>query len=347
MGHELAGLEIPDDLEPLFPARVATGAQPCGHGMHLGHYFGIVRPVARLQFEYPGDAFVVLADYHALAAQDHPERLSETVRAFALDCLALGLDPSTSTLYRQSDVPQVCELMWILGCTARKARLDHAHRAATDEGRAVSLGRFLSPALLAADFLALRATDVPLGGDQQASLELVREIGRAFNRRWRAVFPLPHLRRPIVPSVPGLDGRTMSAAHGKELPVFWADEDELECRVMRMVTGSARLGDPIDPDSCTVFALYSLVADPAKTAEMRDGLARGRLGYRDSKRMLLGALRSHFARYHERRRKLQADEAIVDDVLHAGARRVREEAEATLDAVRECIGLSSSRRHFI
>ncbi len=336
MGQELNALAIPADLEPLFPARVMGGTRPWGGGMHLGHYFGTVQQCARLQYEYPGDAFCVIADYHTLTSERQPESLADSARTFALDYLALGIDPNLCTLYQQSDVPQVCELMWILGCVSRKARFDRAqaYRAAVHEGQAVSLGLFLYPALLAADVLALRATDVPLAEDQGPTLEIVREVARAFNQRWRTVFPLPCLRQPVAATLRGIDGRKMSESYGNELPVFWTDEQDFEARVMRMVTGSASLGEPIDPDSCSVFALYRLVADAQMTAEMRDGFERGRLGYRDAKRMLLAALRSYFEPFHERRRALQADGSIVDDVLQSSARRAREEAEATLDVVR-------------
>lgn len=346
--YGFAKLDIPNDIEPLFPARVVAGTAPMSTGMHLGHYFGMVQQCTNLQYQYPGDTFCVIADYHALTWRQ-PAPLSDAAQDLALDYLALGLDPGVSTLYRQSDVPQVCELMWILGCAARVAPLERAHsyRESVHKGHTASLGLLLSPALLAADILMLRATDVPLDSDQEPILEMVREIGRSFNRRWQEVFPLPHLRRPPAPTIRGTDGRKMSAGYGNQLPVFWTDEDDFDSRVMHMVTGPASLGEPIDPESCLVFSLYRLVAGQELTEVMQDGLQRGQLGYREAKRMLLKALRSYFGPYHERQRQLRADRSMVEDVLQAGARHVREEAEATLDAVRECIGLGSHRRRFV
>lgn len=344
-------LEVPANLEPLFPARLVTGILPRRGGISIGQYFGAVRQYVGSQYEYPGDAFCVVADYHALTAEHRPASLAQSVRATALDYLALGLDPGVSTLYQQSDVPQTCELMWILGCTANAVRrLDrgHPYRTAVEQGHGASLGLFLYPALLAADILTLRATDVALPHGQEPMLEMAREFGRSFNQRLRVVFPLPSLRRPPATAPGGADPRETAAGYHSELPVFWTDEDDFEARVMEMATSAVPLGEPIDPDTCSVFALYRLVADSAMTAEMRTGFERGRLGYRDAKRMLVDALRHHFAPHHERRRQmLQADTSTIDELLDDGARRVREEAEATLDAVRECIGLASYRRRFV
>jgi tryptophanyl-tRNA synthetase len=317
--------------------------------MHLGNYFGAVREHVRLQYEYPGDAFYLIADYHALTKQRRPELLLESTRSLALDYLALGLDPNTSTLYRQSDVPHVCELMWILACATRKTRLDqaHAYKTATDRGELASLGLFLYPALMAADILALRGTDVPVGDDQRQHLEIARDVARAFNRQWAAVFPVPHFRPTSAPAVSGVDGRKMSKSYDNVLPVFWTDEEDFEARVMHILTESVSLGEPIDADASSVFALYELVAEPSQAGAMRSALKSGRMGYMEAKRKLLQALHTYFASYREKRRELEADEEFVEDVLREGARRAREETEATLDAVRESVGLAPYRRRLI
>jgi tryptophanyl-tRNA synthetase len=347
--RSLTEFQVPEDLEPLFPARVVSGVQPSGGGMHLGNYFGAVREHARLQYEYPGDAFYLIADYHALTTQHRADVLLESTRSLALDYLALGVDPITSTLYRQSDVPQVCELMWIVACATRKSRLDqaHAYKTATDRGQLASMGLFMYPALMAADILALRGTDVPVGADQQQHLEITRDIARAFNQQWQAVFPAPYLRPTAAPTLPGVDGQKMSKSYGNVLPVFWSDEEDFEARVMHIVTDSVPLGDPIDPEGSSVFALYQLVATADDTAEMREAFERGRLGYADAKQKLLAALRRYFEPFHEKRRELERDEQLVEEILRAGARRVREETETTLDAVRECVGLAPYRRRLL
>jgi tryptophanyl-tRNA synthetase len=346
---ELASFGLPADLDPLFPARVVSGIQPSASGLHMGNYFGAVREHARLQHEYPGDAFYLIADYHALTVERERDSLLRSTRELALDYMALGLDPGISTLYRQSDVPHVCELMWILACATRKTRLDqaHAYNAAIESGQLPSVGLFLYPALMAADILALRGTDVPVGADQRQHLEIARDIARAFNQQWSAVFPHPRERNTDAPSLPGLDGRKMSKSYGNVLPVFWADEEEFEARVMHIITDSVGLGDPIDGDASPVLALFAMVADADTAAEMRNGFEQGRLGYRDAKLMLLGALRRFFAPFHERRRELESDMSKVEDVLRAGALRAREEAEATLDAVRDVVGLAPYRRRLL
>jgi tryptophanyl-tRNA synthetase len=349
MASSVEQLRIPDDLEPLFPARVVSGVQPSGGGIHLGNYFGAVAAHIRLQYEYPGDAFYLIADYHALTTQHVPALLRDSTRAIALDYLAAGLEPQKSTLYRQSDVPQVCELMWILACASRKARLDkaHAYRAATDRGQLASIGLFLYPALLAADILALRGTDVPVGLDQQQHLEIARDIARGFNNVWGPIFPAPYLRETPVPIVPGIDGQKMSKTYDNVLPVFWEDDEWLEARVMHIVTTSRSLGEPVDPDSSTVFNLFRLMADRDETAEMREGLTSGSMGFAEAKRRLLGAMKAYFAPMHEARRDFAADDDFVEDVLRAGARRVREETEATLDIVRDAVGLAPYRRRLL
>jgi tryptophanyl-tRNA synthetase len=340
---------IPNNLDPLFPTRVVSELQPSSGGLHLGNYFGAVVTQVRLQYEYPGDTFCLVADYHALTSEHQPDRLRESTSALALDYLAVGLEPDRSTLYRQSDVPQVCELMWMLACATRKTRLDnaYAYRSATDRGELASIALFLYPALLAADILGLRGTDVALALDQQQHLEIARESARGFNSRWGPVFPVPCLRSTPVPTVPGIDGRMMSQLYGNVLPVFWQDDEWLEARVMHIVTAPTALGEAVDPEALTVFKLYRLVADEEAIATMRDGLASSKLGITEAKRRLLQALKSYFAPMHERRRRLAEDDDFVEDVLRAGGRRVREETEATLDLVRDAIGLAPYRRRLL
>lgn len=349
MPTEVNPVFIPDELEPLFPARVVSGVQPSPFGIHLGNYFGAVVTHIRLQHEYPGDSFYLIADYHAFTAERDPEAIRTGTTCLALDYLAAGLDPDKSTLYRQSDVPQICELMWLLACITRKTRLDraHAYQTATTRGELPSAGLFLYPALMAADILSLRGTDVPVGHDQQQHLEITREIARAFNGLWGSVFPVPYQRPTTTPLVLGIDGQKMSKSYQNTLPVFWDDSEAFEARVNHIVTESTALGEPTDPERSTVFSLYQLVAAPDKISEMRNGLADGSLGFAEAKRLLLDALDQYFAPLHEKRRELAGDGEYVTDVLREGARRVREEAEATLDIVRDRVGLSQYRRRLL
>ena len=344
-------LEIPEPSEPLFPARIVSGVQPSGGPMDLSTYFGAVREHTRLQYEYPGDAFFLIADYHALTAQPRPECLRADTEALALDYLALGLDPSTSTLYRQSDVPQVCELMWILACATRKAMLDDApaYAPAQDRDDQASLGLFLYPALMTADILALRGTDVPVGNDQRQHLEIARRVADEFNQRWSTVFPMPRLRSGVaattLPRPPG--GHGAGKSNASALPVFWADETAFEALVTQTVTESLAPGKPADPAASPVLACYGLLAPPDDAEDLRRALEAGNISPADVTQRLLQALRSYFAPFHEKRREIAADGELAEEVLRVGARRVRAEAEETLDAVRECVGLAPHRRRLI
>jgi tryptophanyl-tRNA synthetase len=344
-----APISFPEDLEPLFPARVVSGVQPSAGGIHLGNYFGAVATHVRLQNEYPGDTFYLIADYHALTSQHNADVLLSSTADIALDYLGAGIDPVKSTLYRQSDVPQLCELMWILTCATRKSRLDkaHAYQTATRRGELPSAGLFLYPALMAADILALRGTDVPVGHDQQQHLEITRDMARAFNSLWGSVFPIPYLRATTTPVVPGIDGQKMSKNYDNTLPVFWDDDEWFEARVKHIVTTPTALGESIDPETSTLFSLYRLVASPDDVADMYSRLAGGTRGFAEAKQALLSALTAYFAPLHERRRDFASQPDYVDDILRDGARRVREEAEATLDAVRGLVGLSPYRRRLL
>lgn len=345
----VAPIEIPEQLETLFPARVVSGVQPSSGGMHLGNYFGAVAAHVRLQSEYPGDAFYFIADYHALTTQQDGERLRANTEQIALDYLGAGIDPVKSTLYRQSDVPQVCELMWMLMCATRKSHLDkaHAYQTAKRRGELPSVGLFLYPGLMAADILALRGTDVPVGHDQQQHLEIARDAARAFNAAWGPVFPAPYLRAGNVPVVPGIDGRKMSRTYSNTLPVFWEDEEGFEARVRHIVTAPVPMGEETDPEASTVFNLYKLVASSEQVEEMRAGLSSGSLGFAEAKGRLQAALTDFFLPLRERRREYAAEPEFVEEVLREGARRAREEAEATLDVVRELAGLSPYRRRLL
>ncbi len=339
-------IELPEQMDTLFPARVVSGVQPSAGGMHLGNYFGAVAAHVRLQSEYPGDAFYFIADYHALTTTQDGNHLRASTGEIALDYLGAGIDPVKSTLYRQSDVPQVCELMWVLMCATRKSHLDkaHAYQTAKRRGELPSVGLFLYPGLMAADILALRGTDVPVGHDQQQHLEIARDAARAFNAAWEPVFPAPYLRATNVPTVPGTDGRKMSRIYSNTLPVFWEDEEGFAARVRHIITASVPIGERIDPEESTVFDLYRLVASPEQAKEMGDGFAAGSLGFAEAKRLLLAALTEFFLPLQDRRRKYAAEPEFVEEVLREGARRAREEAEATLDVVREIAGLSPYRR---
>ena len=337
--------------------RILSGVQPSGK-LHLGNYFGAIKQHIALQDE--GEAFYFIADYHALTTLrdaahklDRPpaEVLAENVRDVALDYLALGLDPDKATFYRQSDVPEVCELAWFLSTVTGMGLLERAHsyKDKTAKGLAASVGLFTYPVLMAADILAVRSDVVPVGVDQVQHVEMTADMAGHFNHAFGEVFPPPACAVAPVPKVPGTDGQKMSKSYGNTIDIF-AEGKALKAAVMGVVTDSTPLDAPKDPGTCNVFTLYRLFATPAEQEELaaryRDPLRaaderNGRaFGYGDAKTLLLNKINTHFGPARERRKQLAADPARVDAVLAAGAKRAREEARATLALVRRAVGMS-------
>ena len=280
-----------------FAPRVLSGVQPSGI-LHLGVYFGATKQHIDLQDEYPGECFYFIADYHALTTIHDRELLRKYANNVALDYLALGLDPKKATFYRQSDVPQVCELTWIFSCVAGMGLLEraHAYKEKLQQGLRPSVGLFLYPVLMAADILAVRSTTVPVGEDQGQHLEMTRDIAKSFNSAFgKKVFPLPRARHDIPTVVPGIDGRKMSKSYDNAIPIF-AEDDDLKSKVARIKTSPLPLGSPIDPESDIVFAIYSLVASPEEVSDMRARYEAGSVGYRQAKAeladKLIGILRT-------------------------------------------------------
>lgn len=328
-----------------FAPRVLSGVQPSG-SLHLGNYFGAIQQHIELQHEHPGDAFYFIADYHALTTVRDGELLRQQSLNVALDYLALGLDPKKATFYRQSDIPQVCELMWILSCVTGKGLLDRAHAYKDKESRGLlpNLGLFLYPELMASDILSVRATLVPVGEDQKQHLEMTRTIARSFNSAFATqALPIPSLRLSSAAIVPGVDGQKMSKSYDNTIRIF-AEETELQAKVARIKTSSVRRGEPIDPDKDTVFALYRLVSGTAQQTEMRNRYLSGRISYRDAKAELLSNLWAFFAPFRARREALGTDLDFVEQVLQDGACRARREVSITMDMIRDGVGLGGFRR---
>jgi len=337
--------------------RILSGVQPSGK-LHLGNYFGAIRQHISLQDA--GEAFYFIADYHALttlkeaeakAGRPAAEVLAENVRDVALDYLALGLDPARATFYRQSDVPEVCELAWILSTVTGMGLLERAHsyKDKIARGLGATVGLFTYPVLMAADILIVRSALVPVGEDQVQHLEMTADMAGYFNRAYAEVFPVPaHQIHRAAGRVPGTDGQKMSKSYGNTIDIF-AEGKALKSAVMGIVTDSTPLDAPKDPDGCTVFALYRLFATEAEQAELaalyrdplRNTAARaGRpFGYGDAKTLLLGQINAHFGPARERRKALAADGSGVEAVLRAGAERARAEARATMALVRRAVGL--------
>ncbi len=325
--------------------RILSGVQPSGK-LHLGNYFGAMQQHIALQDE--GSAFYFIADYHALTTVQDRAKLAEWVRDVALDYLALGLDPARATFFRQSDVPEVCELTWLLSTVTPMGLLERAtsYKDKLARGIAPRSGLFFYPVLMAADILACDSDVVPVGKDQVQHLEMARDIADAFHAAYgREVF-----RRPVArlaeraEVVPGTDGQKMSKSYGNTIDLF-AEGKQLKQAVMSMKTDSRGVDEPKDPDTCSVYQLYRLVAQPEAAADMADALRRGGYGYGDAKKALLAAIDERFGAARERRRQLASDPDALEQILGDGGRRARAEAQAVVARAREAVGLAGRPAH--
>jgi len=317
--------------------RILSGVQPSGK-LHLGNYFGAIRQHIGLQDE--GECFYFIADYHALTTIQDRRELSENVRAVALDYLALGLDPERTAFFRQSDIPEVTELAWILSTVTGMGLLERAHsyKDKIAKGISPSAGLFFYPVLMAADILIYRSNVVPVGQDQVQHIEMTRDMAGSFNTTYSRVFPLPEARLDKAPTVPGVDGKKMSKSYGNTIEIF-AEGSALKNSVMRIVTDSTPVEAEKDPDNDNLFALYSLFADDAEREALAARYRKGGLGYGEVKKMLLARIDAHFAAARARRKQLERHPSIVEDALRRGAERARTEARETMRLVREATGL--------
>ncbi len=318
--------------------RYLTGIQPSG-GFHLGNYFGAMRPIVEMQER--GQVFALLVDLHALTTVRDGAALREYTRRAAIDFLAVGIDPQRSVFFRQSDVPEHAELMWVLSAVTPMGLLEraHAYKDKVARGLAASHALFAYPVLMAADILLYDADVVPVGKDQKQHIEIARDIVVKVNEAYGDVLKLPEPEiAEDVATVPGLDGQKMSKSYGNTIELFM-EEKALRKRVMSIVTDSTLLEAPKDPEGSTIVELYRLVASPADVERMIADFRAGGIGYGDFKQRLFEAIRDYFAPFRERRDELVADPERVDRILREGAERAREVAGATFGRVREAVGL--------
>ncbi|HSS44431.1 MAG TPA: tryptophan--tRNA ligase [Thermoanaerobaculia bacterium] len=319
------------------PPRILSGVQPSGK-LHLGNYFGAIRQHIALQEE--GECFFFIADYHALTTIQDGKELSQNVHAVALDYLALGLDPLRTSFFRQSDVPEVTELAWVLSTVTGMGFLERAHsyKDKLARGLAPTVGLFNYPVLMAADILIYRSNLVPVGQDQVQHIEMTRDMAGYFNQTYGKVFPLPDYRLDRAPSVPGTDGKKMSKSYGNTIEIF-AEGKALKDAVMRIVTDSTPVEAPKDPDKCNLFALYSLFATEEERKALAARYRAGGIGYGEVKKMLIEKIDRHFAAAREKRKKFAKDPSAVEEALRRGAKKARDEARETMKLVREATGL--------
>lgn len=319
--------------------RILTGLQPSGK-LHIGNYFGAMEPAVRLQEE--GEAFYFIANYHAMTTVKDPGELRGFTRELAVDFLACGLDPERSVFFRQSDVPEVNELAWILSTVCPLSLLEkcHSYKDKVAKGISPNHGLFAYPVLMAADILLYDSNLVPVGRDQKQHLEVTRDLAGKINEAYgegTLVVPEPMIRDGMA-VVPGLDGQKMSKSYHNTLPLFGEEKPAKKC-IMRIVTDSTPVEDPKPIEGSLILPLFRLFASDADYARMRADHESGGYGYGDFKKRLAEAYWEYFAPMRRRRDELLADPAYVDEVLAKGATRAREEAAKVIDRVRRAVGL--------
>ncbi|CAB3673677.1 tryptophan--tRNA ligase [Achromobacter pestifer] len=329
--------------------RVLTGITTTGTP-HLGNYAGAIRPAVQASTQPGVDAFFFLADYHALIKCDDPARVARSRLEIAATWLAVGLDPDRVTFYRQSDIPEIPELSWLLTCVTAKGLMNraHAYKASVDQNVAkgvdpddgVTMGLFSYPVLMAADILMFNANKVPVGRDQIQHLEMARDIAQRFNHLYgHDYFTLPEVTiEEDVATLPGLDGRKMSKSYNNTIPLFEGGANALRASVMRIVTDSRAPGEPKDAESSHLYTLYRAFATQAESAVFRKQLEEG-MGWGDAKQALYEHLESLLAPMREKYVDLISNPGRIEDILQAGAARARKQAVPQMQALREAVGL--------
>ena len=362
-----------DDLPP----RVLSGIQPSGT-IHLGNYFGAIQQHVALQDEFPGESLYFIADYHALTTLRDPAALRQNVFDLAVTYLACGLDPAKAVLFRQSDVPEVTELTWLLATVTGMGLLERAtsYKEKVAKGIKPNVGLFMYPVLMAADILIYGSSMVPVGKDQVQHVEMTRDMATYFNEAFAKDTPvlrLPAWRLSKAPYVPGLDGHKMSKSYGNTLPLFLSGKP-LKKAVGQIVTDSRELGTPLtltrtiqetihvkvghqDGEDVyeeqtqdkevpeTTYALLELLCDEAELAQIRTWYAAGErdgkpFGWGHAKLLLAEKIDAHFADARARREHFLAHPEEVEAILQDGAKRARALARATVDACKRACGLA-------
>ena len=329
--------------------RVLTGVTTTGIP-HLGNYVGAIRPAIRASEDENAESFLFLADYHGLIKCRDPQVIHESTQAVAATWLACGLNPERTIFYRQSDVPEIMELNWILTCIAAKGLMNraHAYKAAVqaneaegnDPDQAVDLGLFCYPVLMSADILIFGANDVPVGRDQIQHVEMARDIAGRFNHVYRNLFTLPEAKiDEQVETLVGLDGRKMSKSYGNTIPLF-DNEKKLQKAVNKIVTNLKEPGEPKNTDESPLFDIYQAFASEQETATFAQALNDG-LAWSEGKKVLGAKLNAELAEKRDLYYELIANPAQIEEILQAGAQKARVEARLMLDQVRDAIGIRS------
>src|SRR6056297_896100 len=327
--------------------RVLTGITTTGTP-HLGNYVGAIKPAIEASRDTSFDSFYFLADYHALVKCFEPERIHRSTLEIAATWLALGLDTSRSIFYRQSDIPEIPELTWLLTCATAKGLMNRSHAykaqvaenesAGEDPDLGISMGLFSYPILMAADILLFNAHRVPVGKDQVQHLEMARDIAGRFNHRYGEHFVLPEAAiDDFVATLPGTDGRKMSKSYDNTIPL-WLPEKKLRKAIMKIKTNSQEPGEPKDPDTASVYAVYAAFAGERQRAEMRRAFVDG-IAWGEVKQQLFELINAELESPRERYEALIAEPEKVERELELGAERARAIATAFIHELRHAVGI--------
>jgi tryptophanyl-tRNA synthetase len=318
--------------------RVLSGIQPSGK-LHIGNYFGAMRQHLALQAEH--ECYYFIADYHALTSNPSPDDVAALTLDVVMDYVALGLDTSRTVFWRQSDVPEVTELTWLLSCVTPMGLLQRctSFKDKVAQGLSPNHGLFAYPVLQAADILLYNSNLVPVGADQKQHIEVTRDIAIRFNNAYGEIFTLP--KEHIIESVavvPGIDGRKMSKSYGNTIEIF-EPEAGVRKKIMKIVTDSTPVEAPKDPDKCNVFALLKLVASAEELSEWESRYRSGGMGYGQAKKRLAELMIDYFKPFRQKRAELENNIDYVKKVLADGAGRARAVAVEMLETARRAVGL--------
>ena len=328
--------------------RILTGITPSGYP-HLGNYIGAIKPSLDLLDE-KCESFLFIADLHAVIKVSDPKKLEELSNAIAMAWLASGLDPNKTNFYRQSDVPEITELAWLLSCIAEKGLLNraHAYKAAVDQNNesgkkemdeGISLGLFSYPLLMASDILTPNATHVPVGKDQQQHLEITRDIAEKFNNKYGNFFNVPEAVIQDEKTVLGTDGRKMSKSYNNIIPLL-STEKELRKSVMKIITNSQEPGEKKDWKDNTLFSIYSSFATEEKQKEMKNLFEDG-IGWGDAKQIVFEDLNVMLLPIRENFNEYSNNKKYIEEILKSGAEKVRAQTVPILKEVKKLVGISA------
>ena len=318
--------------------RILSGIQPSGM-LHIGNYFGAMKQYLELQEK--NESFIFIANYHAMTTIKDKSVLKANTTNVAMHYLAIGLDPEKVSLFKQSDIPEVCELTWILSTVTPMGLLErcHSYKDKVAKGISADHGLFAYPVLMASDILIYKSDIVPVGRDQKQHVEVARDIAIKFNNIYGEVLKIPDVRiQDSTAVIPGLDGEKMSKSYDNYISLF-DDEKIIRKQIMRIITDTTPLEAPKDPEKCNVFSLYKLFANTEEIDIMKDRYLKGGYGYGDAKKELFAKFLEYFTDARKKYNELSNNLDFVESILKKGAEKARDIASKTIKDVREAVGV--------